>query len=75
MSPKLAKASPKKYLMRINGEERYLSLYDAGVVYDSGHLRVEFGDSVLSADGSVQPMTQKDKDKISEAADRHSESK
>ena len=64
-----------KYLMKINGNRKFLTFHEAYVAYDSGSANVEFGRYVLSEDGSVRAMTDEDKSKISEAADKYSASK
>jgi hypothetical protein len=64
-----------KYLMKINGQRKFLSLRDAYVAYDSGFDKVKFGIYVLEKDFSVRKMTEEDAEKISNFADKHSESK
>jgi len=64
-----------KYLMKINGERKFLSFRDAFVFYDSGSLLVEFGRYVLNEDFSVRKMTDEDRTKISRSADNYSASK
>ena len=64
-----------KYLMKINGERKFLSLRDAYVAYDSGFTHVEFGRYVLNEDFSVRKMTIEDTSKISNAADKYGASK
>jgi hypothetical protein len=64
-----------KYLMKVNGDRVFVSFRDTYVLFDSGNARVEFGRYVLNEDFSVRHMTQEDKDKISEAAEKYSDSK
>lgn len=64
-----------KYLMKINGGRKFLPFGEAYVAYDSGSARVEFGRYVLNEDFSVRKMTDEDKSKISDAADKYSASK
>ena len=64
-----------KYLMKINGKRVFCSFRDAYVAYDSGWVPVQFGRYVLNADFTVRPMDDRDKAKISEAADEYSGSK
>ena len=58
-----------------NGKQKYLSLGEAGVAFDNGHAQVEICDNALESDFSVRPITPEEKHQISEAADKHSESK
>ena len=64
-----------KYLMKIDGQRRFLTFHEAAADYDSGSHQVEFGCYVLDADFSVREMTQEDREGISRAADDHSSSK
>jgi hypothetical protein len=64
-----------KYQMVINGARRFLPFGEAYVAYDSGSADVKFGQDVLEQDFSVREMTEEDRQKISAAADRYSESK
>lgn len=64
-----------KYLMKINGNRKFLTFRDAYVAFDSGSNRVEFGRYVLNENFSVRKMTDEDMTKISETADKYSESK
>ncbi len=64
-----------KYLMKIDGERKFLSFRDAYVAYDLGFVPVEFGRYVLNADFSVQKMTEEDKSEISYAADKYNAGK
>ena len=64
-----------KYLMKIDGQRKFLSLSEAGRAYDSGFTKVDFGRYILNADFTVRPMEESDRVNISEAADKHSESK
>jgi len=64
-----------KYLMKIDGDRKFLSFRNASVAYNSGHARVEFGIYVLNEDFSVRKMTSEDQSNISTAADEYSASK
>ncbi len=64
-----------KYLMKINGDRRYLSFGEACAAYDSGTRKVEFGRYVLDSDFRVREMTDEDRSKISRGADEHSDAK
>ena len=64
-----------RYLMKINGNRRFLPFNEAYAIYDSGFAKVEFGHYVLNEDFSVRRMTNEDRSKISNAADKHSGNK
>ena len=64
-----------KFLMKINGERKFLSFRETYVAYDSDLISVEFGRYVLNADFSVRKMTKEDEKKIIEAADKYGEGK
>lgn len=70
-----------KYLMKSKaGSEkgwtrRFLTLAEAGRLFDSGFAQVQTGRYVLLEDFTVRLMTQQDADKICEAADKFSGSK
>ena len=64
-----------KYLMKVDGERKFFNFREAYVMYDSGSINVEFCRYVLNADFSVRKMTNEDKAKISEAADKYGEGK
>jgi len=64
-----------RYLMKIDGKRKFLSLGEAAVAYDSGLVRVSFGRYVLHEDFTVVPMSEKDKRRISDAADEYSANK
>lgn len=64
-----------KYLMKIDGQRKFLTFHEAAAAYDSGSARVEFGRHVLNEDLSIRKMTQEDRGGISRAADDHSSSK
>ena len=55
--------------------QSYMCLRDAGAAYDSGWAKVSIGDFVLTEDFKLREMTDEDRSMISEAADKHSESK
>lgn len=64
-----------KYLMRVNGERRFLTFRNAYIALNSGFDHVTFGRYVLNEDDSVRKMTGEDRSKISNAADKYSASK
>lgn len=64
-----------KYLMVVDGKQKFLSFHEASVAYDSGWARVEFGHLVLESDFSVRDMTDAERAKLSEAADEYGASK
>lgn len=63
------------YLMKIGGERKFLPISEAGVAYDSGWVNVEIVGDVLEADGTVRPITEKERARISDIADEYSASK
>lgn len=63
------------YQMVVNGETRYYDLGEAGRLYDSGHLPVGFGELVMEEDTTERAMTDDDKRRISNYADKFSASK
>jgi len=63
------------YLMRAGDEFEFLSLKDAGVLYDNGFRPVDFGNLVLEEDLKVRAMTDDEKREISRLADEYSASK
>lgn len=71
-----------RYLMKSRPDSQapwtyeFLPLPQAGALFDSGWVQVEIGRLVLMDDTlSVREMTGADECAISDAADRHSESK
>lgn len=64
-----------QYLMWINGERRFLSLREAGIVYDSGYDQIEIAGEVMESDGKIRSITDEERRRISEIADRVSSSK
>lgn len=68
-----------KYHMIVTIDDKvrqsFMSLGTAGATYDSGWAQVEIGSLVLMEDFTLREMTDEDRQHISEAADRHSESK
>lgn len=64
-----------KYEMIINGKKKYLSLQDAGIVYDNGFVQVEIGDNVLESDFTVRNITKKEEREIANIADEYSANK
>lgn len=64
-----------KYLMKINGNRKFLSFREAYVAYNSGSAEVEIGSYVLNEDFSARKMTVADRSKISGASDAYSASK
>jgi hypothetical protein len=68
----------RQYLMIVYGEkkeERWLSLQEAGVLYDNGYLNVEIGGRVREPDNLTRPISQEERDKIRDIADQVSGSK
>ena len=63
------------YLMIVGIERRFLSLPDAGRVFDSGHIKVSVGNLVLENTYLVREITPEERLKISGAAEEHSASK
>lgn len=64
--------------MIINGKRQWLGLHSAGVAYDSGWARVEFGETVVDPTGDdlvIREMTDQDRAKISDYADEWSANK
>jgi len=64
-----------KYLMKVNGNMKFLSFTDASIAYDNGWVRVEFGPYVLGKDYSIRKMSDEERLEISDAADEYSMSK
>ena len=63
------------YKMIIDGKEHRLPLRDVSVAYDSGWVPVAIGGLVLEAAGQPREITNEERAKISDIADRCSESK
>ncbi len=53
-------------------EYEFLSLKDAGILFDSGWKKVAFGNMVLESQLKLRPMTDEEKRRIEEIADEHS---
>ncbi len=69
---------PKYHMIVTIGDkvrQSFMSLGTARATYDSGWAQVEIGSLVLMEDFTLREMTDEDRQNISEAADRHSESK
>jgi hypothetical protein len=64
-----------RYLLSIEGQKKFVTMQEAGVLYDSGHLRVECLDLVLGADFSVRGITHEEISEMCRIADAHSASK
>lgn len=70
-----------KYLMKVSdpriGHEnkRFVSMSEAGALFESGAFAVEIRSKVLEEEFSVRPVTEAEKDQISEIADKISASK
>lgn len=64
-----------RFLMRIGEEMKFLPMHEAGVMFDSGWVRVEIGGIVLNADYSARIITLDERDEISRIADEHSANK
>lgn len=56
------------------GDDEYdfLSINEAGILYDSGWKKVAFGNIVFESSLKFRPMTEEEKVKISEIADEYS---
>lgn len=63
------------YLIIVDGKQTFVPLSKAGVLFDSGWSRVEFGGLMLEKDFSVRPMNPEERQAVSDAADRNSNSK
>ncbi|MDX1608377.1 MAG: hypothetical protein R3251_04160 [Candidatus Spechtbacterales bacterium] len=63
------------YLMVVNGDERWMTLQEAGKIYDSGWFPVKIEGRVMDEDGEQRPITDEERKKIVEIANRRSESK
>lgn len=63
------------YLMKADDEFQLLTLREAGVLYDNGFIRVDFGNFVLEDGPKIRLMTDDEKREISRIADEYSESK
>jgi hypothetical protein len=63
------------YLMVVNGKNKWLSLYGAGVQYDNGFIPVSIGGRVLEEKGTEREITAEERRKIADIADEYSGSK
>ncbi len=63
------------YKMVVDGKEQWLSIREAGIVYDSGWTPVAIGGLVLEAAGVPREITEEEKQRISNIADEWSASK
>lgn len=63
------------YLIDVDGMKKFVPLSEAGVLFDSGWGRVEFGGLILEKDFFVRPMNPEERQAVSDAADRNSSSK
>lgn len=61
-----------KYRMVINGEPKWLTIYNAGVAYDSGFYPVSIGGQVMDVDGEVRDITSSERTQIADIADDYS---
>lgn len=64
-----------RYLMIVNGQREWLHLYDAGVMFDNGHVPVRIGGYVQDLRGMERPITDEERNKIADIADEYSGSK
>lgn len=64
-----------KYRMVVNGQAEWLSIRKAGIVYDSGWVRVSIGGQVMEENGDVRDITSAERMQISDIADDYSGSK
>ncbi len=64
-----------RYLVDIGGERKFLSIQEAGIWYDCGHVRVEICGEVIEADFSVREITKEERERICEIADEYSGNK
>lgn len=65
-----------RYSMMVDGKLEWFSLGRAASMYDCGFIQVDFGPCVIEKEGEdPRLMTDDDRSKISELADRISESK
>lgn len=58
-----------------NEDIKWMTLQDAGALYDYGTIRVEIGGHVTEPTGKVRRMTHVDQKQISNTADEYSASK
>ncbi|KND50822.1 MAG: hypothetical protein AB202_00250 [Parcubacteria bacterium C7867-007] len=63
------------FLMQAGAMFQFLPLREAGILYDNGLVDVKFGTFVLEEGLKIRLMTDEEKGKISEIADRYSENK
>jgi len=61
--------------MIVDDKLTYMTMRDAGIIYDSGFVKVEIDGQVLLSDFSTRPITDEERDKIREIADDCSRSK
>jgi hypothetical protein len=80
--PRYANYQFPKYMMvtgtRGEGRSRkreFLTISEAGQLFDCGSMQVEIGRHVLEEDFSVRPVSNSEKNLISQIADKYSESK
>lgn len=64
-----------KYSMIVDGKESYMTMHDAGVMYDNGHHNVDIGGKVLLSDFTIRDITRNEEEEIRKIAVAHSESK
>ena len=63
------------YLMVVNGERHWMTLNQAGKVYDSGWYPVSIGGQVMDEDGKERDITDEERKRIADIADECSASK
>ncbi len=64
-----------RYLMIVNGENHWLNLYESGVLYENGQVSVQIGGRVMESNGKEREITDEERARIVEIADRVSENK
>lgn len=64
-----------KYRMVVSGQVEWLSIRNAGIVYDSGWVPVSIGGQVMEENGDVRDITSAERTQISDIADDYSGSK
>ena len=74
-SPMQATKKFPLYRMIVDKKPEWLTLQEAGVVYDSMWVSVEIGGQVIEIDGTEREITKEERKQIREIADRVSNSK
>ncbi len=63
------------FLLKIDGKQKFLTMREAGIMFDSNFSNVENMRLVLEEDFSVRDITKEETSQMSEIADEHSASK